>query len=74
MSNFDENKFKEDLSILDLNHFENTNTKEMSKIFHSHFMKTLNKPAPIKVLSKKKAKTKQKPWLTTKILKLISHC
>ena len=40
-------------------------------IFHKQFIQTLNKHAPIRYLSKKEMKVRQKPWLTKGILTSI---
>ena len=37
-------------------------------IFHKQFIQTLNKHAPIRYLSKKEMKLRQKQWLTKGIL------
>ena len=66
------NKYKTDLSKLDLSNHNNLNTNELTQLFHSHFIKTYNTHAPLKVLSIKASKTRLKPWLTTAILKSIS--
>ena len=44
---------------------------EKTQLFHSHFMNTYNQHAPIKVLIRKATKTREKPWLTSAILKSI---
>ena len=72
-SNFDENKFQEDLAQLDLFEHTHLNTNDLTLTFHYHFMKVYNTHASIKVLSRKAAKTKQKPWLTPGILKSIRN-
>ena len=54
-----------------LENLSNLSTSEMSKLFHKHFLSVLNKHAPLKFLSKKERKTRQKPWLTRGIIKSI---
>ena len=71
MVNFNEESFQNDLSLLHLENVPNLSTSEMSTLFHKHFLSVLNKHAPLKFLSKKERKTRQKPWLTRGIIKSI---
>ena len=70
-SNFDENKFLDDIAIQDWNSNNNTN------IYFDNFLTTLEncleKHAPMKKLNKKQIQKISKPWISNYITKLISH-
>ena len=73
MKNFDGTKFIEDLNSFNI--FENiineNNVNTKYDIFHDHFLKTLDKHAPFRKLSKKELRRKRKPWITKGIHKSI---
>ena len=49
------------------------NTNSAFEICHSKFLLTLEKHAPMKYLSKKEIKTRQKPWITSEICASIKR-
>ena len=73
MKNFNENSFIAELTSNDIydsiNNENDANTKY--EIFHDHFLKTLEKYAPIKKISKKEQRNKHKPWITKGLSKSI---
>ena len=72
-SNFNEEKFLEDLnhdiatqpSLDDVNKSYNT--------LHDHLLNTIDKHAPLKTLSRKESKNLLKPWITTGIISSIKQ-
>ena len=71
MKNFKEEHFTNDLNTLNVQSSEKVTTNEMFNSLHKNFLHTLNKHAPLKYLSKREKKIRQKPWLTKGILKSI---
>ena len=72
MANFKEVDFIKELNALNILTYTNLSTNDSYTQLHKNFLFTLNKHAPIKYLSKKARKTKQKPWLTKGILTSIA--
>ena len=72
-NNLNQDEFLIDLQNAALLHeIENANNSNMAyDIFHKQFILTLNKHAPIRYLSNKEVKLRQKPWLTNGILTSI---
>ena len=72
-SKFVEDAFLEDFNQINFNYLENSDLDINSKF--DRFLKDLNtltnKHAPIKRLSRKEKKLKDKPWINKRILKLI---
>ena len=71
--NFDQQQFLNDLQNSGaLQEIENASNCNMAyETFHSKFLQTLNKHAPIKYLNKKQTKSREKPWITFGILTSI---
>ena len=68
--NFDDNEFDKALIEIDWKSlFHDKNCDEKVEIFLKHITCLLDKMAPFKKLSKKEIELKQKPWLTSGILK-----
>ena len=72
-SKFVEDAFLEDFNQIDFNYLENSDLDINSKF--DRFLKDLNtltsKHAPIKRLSRKEKKLKDKPWINKRILKMM---
>ena len=72
-SKFVEDAFLEDFNQIDFNYLENSDLHINSKF--DRFLKDLNtltnKHAPIKRLSRKERKLKDKPWINKRILKMM---
>ena len=68
MKHFNQANFQNELAYLNLKHYPQLSTNEITQFFHKHFLKVYNKHAPLRYLSKRASKTKQKPWLTKGIL------
>ena len=72
-SKFVEDAFLEDFNQIDFNYLENSDSDINSKF--DRFLKDLNtltnKHAPIKKLSRKEKKLKDKPWMNKRILKMM---
>ena len=73
--NFDKDNFLNDLENLKLNEAIN-NTNNINgkyELLHTKFMETIDKNAPLKILSNKEIKRKNKPWITKGILTSIKE-
>ena len=73
-SRFSEARFSKELSKIDWKHpvSENNNNVDQSfSAFYSKLNKTIDKHAPIKPLSTRKAKQRTKPWITKGLIKSI---
>ena len=71
---FDEKKYISDIMSKDLlprNH-KNRSLDECFEHFQNNILSAINQHAPFKRVSKRQAKLKRKPWITTGILKSIS--
>ena len=70
---FDENKFLCSLESIASSLLTNDslNTNDICNTFFSQYEELVNLHAPLKLRSKKQMKRKQKPWLTSEMLKVI---
>ena len=69
-STFSSESFRDDISIQNWNYtYDNVN--DNFKDFYIKLDGSVNRHAPLKKLSPKEIKLKNKPWLNTEILKLI---
>ena len=74
MKNFDHDKYLSDLEELDnLNWLQFEDTDEVFNAYQNKFIETINNNAPYITLSKKTSKQRQKPWITSGILKSIKY-
>ena len=70
--NFDKNKFIQDLNAVNWNeHIDGVNVNDSISIFLKLFDSVLDNHAPFKQLTNKQIKLKNKPWITSGILKSI---
>ena len=70
-SNFSEQSFRDDVSIQSFKK-ELVNVNDQFADFFFKLDGCVNRHAPLKKLTNKEFKLKQKPWITSKILKMIS--
>ena len=73
-SRFSEARFSKELSKIDWKHpvsEKNNNVDQSFSAFYSKLNKTIDKHAPIKPLSTRKAKQRTKPWITKGLIKSI---
>ena len=71
--NFDENEYVSAIKNKDLLPMsDTTNLEEKFKNFQNSILYTINEHAPFKKVTKRQAKLRRKPWITTGILKSIS--
>ena len=73
MSNFDEKLFIDDISIQNWNANRYTDTNSKFNDFLWRVENCVDRHAPIKKLNRKQMKKRSKPWITTRILKMINH-
>ena len=73
MKNFDAEKFATELNSEVIFHsiINENDVNGKYEIFHQHFLKTLNNNAPLKQLSKREQRQRNKPWITKGIRKSI---
>ena len=68
--NFDKDKFLQDLQTIE--NFDDAQDPNYNyEKFQNHFLKYLEKHAPLKKLSKRKEKMKRKPWINKEIIQCI---
>ena len=74
MKHFDEVAYHLDLQGINFTEKikEENDVDNAYAIFHKHFIEIIDKHAPLKSLSKKEIKQRQKPWITSGIQKSIS--
>ena len=69
---FDKDNFVEDISSVDWNkHIDEENVNDSIAIFLKLFDSVLDKHAPFKLMTNKEMKLRDKPWITSGILKSI---
>ena len=74
MKNFDHDKYLSDLEELDnFNWLQFEDVDEVFNAYQNKFIEIINKNAPYITLSKKASKKRQKPWITSGILKSIKY-
>ena len=73
LKNFNQQEFSGELydPVLSLELTNAQNANFAYSIFHKKFQSLLNKHAPLRFLSRREVKLKQKPWITKGILKSI---
>ena len=75
MKEFDQENFIKELELLNLlDHIREENDDDVNidyDKFHKHFLKTLDKYAPMKAVSKRERKQKLKPWITKGMRKSV---
>ena len=66
MKNFDAEKCATELNseVIFRSIINENDVNGKYEIFHQHFLKTLNNNAPLRQLSKRELKQKNKPWIT----------
>ena len=69
--NFNSDNFTNDLYSLNQQIDTDLSTEDSFNCLQKNYLNTLNKHAPLKYLSKRERKTRQKPWLTKGILTSI---
>ena len=69
-STFSSESFRDDVSVQNWN-YSHDNVHDSFKDFYTKLEGSVNKHAPLKKLSPKEIKLKNKPWLSAEILKLI---
>ena len=76
MKEFDQESFIKELELLNLlDHIREENDDDVNvdyDKFHKQFLKTLDKYAPMKAVSKRERKQKLKPWITKGMRKSIN--
>ena len=71
--NFNENEYVSAINNKDLLPMSDTiNLEGKFKHFQNSILNTINKYTPFKKVTKRQAKLRRKPWITTSILKSIS--
>ena len=74
MKNFDHDKYLSDFEKLDnFNCLEFEDIDEVFNAYQNKFIEIINNNAPYIILSKKASKQRQKPWVTSGILKSIKY-
>ena len=71
-TNFDENAFNTDIKRINIHSIESSDINLIYNHFQDEFLKTIDKHAPMKTLSIKEMKWKQKPWITKGIQNSIT--
>ena len=69
-SKFISESFRDDVSIQNWN-YSNTNVNDSFKDFYTKLEASVDRHAPVKKLTPREIKIKNKPWLSTEILKMI---
>ena len=72
-SRFDENSFIDDVSSQDWNLDKAQGTNELYNDFLSKLESCIDDHAPVKKLNRKQYRKATKPWITSYIIKMISH-
>ena len=62
--------FRDDISIQNWN-YSNTNVNDSFKDFYTKLEASVDRHAPLKKLTPREIKIKNKPWLSSEILKMI---
>ena len=70
-SNFDQESFENKISNFDLNYSQIYEINDKFSAFHNHFRKCIDKFSPLRGISGKEYRFKQKPWISESIKKSI---
>ena len=74
MKNFDQEKYIQDIKeLVNLNSHKFKDVNNMSDVFQNKLIEIIDNNAPYIILSKKQSKLRNKPWITSSILKSIKN-